>query len=58
MTPPKRGRPPLDVSDPSVTVLVRLPSKQYDAMFDQARRQRLTVPEVIRRRLRPAKPRR
>lgn len=56
MTTAKRppGRPPLDATDPSVDVHVRLPSKQYDAAYTKALAARLTVPELIRRTLRLA----
>jgi hypothetical protein len=47
---PKRGgRPPLDPDDPSVDVHVRLPSKQYDAVYRLAQHARVTVPEMFRR---------
>lgn len=50
--PSKRGRPSLDPDRPSVPVQVRLPSPQYDALWAEARRQDMTVPELIRRTLR------
>lgn len=43
-----RGRPKLQ-NEPSVDLHFRLPAKQYDAAFVQARRDRLSVPEWIRR---------
>jgi hypothetical protein len=46
------GRPPLDDNDESVGVHVRLPSREYDAVYEKARRERVTVPEVIRRAVR------
>jgi len=48
------GRPPLDDDDPSVDVHLRLPSKQYDDTFARAQRERVTVPERIRRDIRDA----
>lgn len=45
------GRRPLDENDPSVDVHLRLPSKQYDAVYEQASRERVTVQEVIRRKI-------
>jgi hypothetical protein len=46
------GRPPLDEHDASVQVCVTLPAKTYDALYAQAKQERLrTVPELIRRRL-------
>jgi hypothetical protein len=48
--PPRRGRgrPPLDPHDPSVDVHVRVPSRQYDALYRRARDARLTVAEYLR----------
>ncbi|PYR30334.1 MAG: hypothetical protein DMF90_27920 [Acidobacteria bacterium] len=44
------GRPPLDDTDrESVMVNVRLPLRQYDAVWQRAQRERVTVPEWIRR---------
>jgi hypothetical protein len=55
VTTPKRrpGRPALDAHDPSVEVSVRLPSRQYDRLYEQAQRERIpSVPALIRRLLR------
>jgi hypothetical protein len=53
VSPPKRqGRPPLDKEDPSVSVNVRVPGKLYDRMYERAQRERVTIPELIRRNLR------
>jgi hypothetical protein len=49
------GRPPLDAEDPSVDVHLRLPAKQYDEAFERAQRERVTVPELIRRALQERK---
>jgi hypothetical protein len=67
----RTGRPPIDDDDDSVPVCVSLPARQYDAIYDRAQRDGVTVPEVIRRDLqraggadpshiqtRPSKPRR
>jgi hypothetical protein len=43
------GRPPLDDDDPSVDVHVRMPGKQYDDTFARSKRDRVSVPEIIRR---------
>jgi hypothetical protein len=51
----KRGRPPLDPSDRAVPVSLALPSKQYDELCRQARREGVSVPEIIRRTLRDRK---
>lgn len=45
------GRPPLQRGDPSVNVNFRVPGTQYDRLEQQARNGRMTVPELIRRRL-------
>ena len=52
------GRPPLDEDDPSVDVHLRLPSKQYDDTYDRAQKERVTVPELIRKDMRAAAARR
>jgi hypothetical protein len=43
------GRPPLKSGDPSVSVHVRVPSSQYDAVYHRASREGLSVPEYLRR---------
>jgi hypothetical protein len=46
----KRGRPPIDPADPvSVSLHVRVPAKQYDALCQQLRRTRETVSTLLRR---------
>jgi hypothetical protein len=45
------GRPPLDRTTASASVHLRLSSRQYDEIYEQARQARLSVPEFIRRRL-------
>jgi hypothetical protein len=45
----RTGRPPLDEHDPSVYVGVTLPSKQYDTLCERAIREKVSVPEIIRR---------
>jgi len=45
----KRGRPPVDPDDPSIPVHVKLPATQYDDLYQKAQRERVTVPELIRR---------
>lgn len=55
MTPdrkPKRGRPKVQAGDVSVPVHLKLPSRQYDAYDKAARDQRISIPELIRRKLR------
>jgi hypothetical protein len=46
--PRRRGRPPLDPNDPSVSVTVRFPGAQYDELYAQARAARTSIPRVIR----------
>jgi len=50
---PRSGRPPLDDEEPSVQVCVSVPASQYDHLFERARTDRVSVPEVIRRQLDP-----
>ncbi|MGH9309054.1 MAG: hypothetical protein ACRD1U_06760 [Vicinamibacterales bacterium] len=49
--PKRRGRPPLDANDPSVPVQVRMPGREYDSVYERARRERVSVPEICRRAL-------
>ena len=49
------GRPPLDDDDPSVSVSISLPSKQFDTYCKRAQREDVSVPEIIRRDLGPNK---
>jgi hypothetical protein len=52
MSEPKRpGRPPLDDRYPSVNVSVRLPTPQYDSLIQLAHRERVSISDVIRRKL-------
>lgn len=48
----RRGRRPLDPNDLTVSLCLRLPSKQFDALDRLARQYRLTTPELTRRLLR------
>jgi hypothetical protein len=52
--PIKTGRPPLDRTDSSVPVNLKLPSRQYDDTYRRAAAARVSVPEMIRRDLRRA----
>jgi len=45
------GRPALDRHDRSAQVLLTLPSKQLDHYCQQALREDVSVPEIIRREL-------
>lgn len=49
---PNGGRPRIDPDDDSVQVCVTVPSRQYDHYAHTARREDISVPEVIRRQLR------
>lgn len=44
----RRGRPPIDATDPSVRVAFRLTSKQYDLAYRRATAARLTLSEYLR----------
>jgi len=44
----KRGRPPLDPTDPAVCVTFRLTTKQYDEAYKRATAARLTLAEYLR----------
>lgn len=43
------GRPPLDPHDPSVQVSVTITTRQYDALYRQARDARISLAEALRR---------
>ena len=45
------ARPRIDPTDQSVGVQVRLPSRKYDALYQRAHRERVTVQDVMRRAL-------
>lgn len=47
----KRGRPPLSDEGPSTDVVVALPPSVYDRLFQESIAERVSVPEVIRRKL-------
>jgi len=49
------GRPPLDEDDPSVSVSISLPSKQFRAFCKRAHDEDVSVPAIIRRDLAPDK---
>ena len=47
---PPRGRPPIGERDcPAPRVHVRVHPAQYDRVYDAARRQGVSIPEVMRR---------
>lgn len=46
-----KGRPPLDVASPTTQVTVRLSVKQLDDLCRQATAARVSLPELIRRKL-------
>jgi hypothetical protein len=50
------GRPPLDQADRSVQVSFSLPSKQLEAVSEQAKQDRVTVQDWLRRLVRTAVP--
>lgn len=50
--PVKRpGRPRIDPDDDSVSINVTLPSRQYDQVYAEAQRERVSIAEAVRRRL-------
>jgi hypothetical protein len=53
--PRRTGRPPIADDDPSTSVHVRLPSRQYDEVYRQAQLERVSIPEIIRRSLDPSR---
>ena len=53
-SPRRRGRPPLDPRDGSVSIHLRVPARQYDLMDRAAQHAKVSVPEIIRRRARRA----
>ena len=50
--PRRRGRPPVDPTDTSKSVSVKVPSKEYDELYRRAHRAGVSVPEIVRRDLR------
>jgi len=46
------GRPPLDPDDPSVGLHFRVPGKEYDRLYREAKAARLELADYIRRALR------
>lgn len=46
------GRPPLDQADPSAQISLKLPSKQLAEVCERAQRNRMSMAEWIRFRLR------
>jgi len=54
MTKRPAGRPPLDAQDPSIPVTVSLPSQELKVYAADAKDERLTVQDWIRRCLREA----
>jgi hypothetical protein len=51
--PNRRGRPPLENAR-STPVNVRMTARDYDAAYARAQRDRVSVPEVLRRAMRAA----
>jgi hypothetical protein len=46
-----RGRPSLE-SGPSVSVTVKFPTATYDALWQRAHRERVSIPQLIRNAIR------
>jgi hypothetical protein len=52
MSEPRRpGRPAIADDDSSTSVHVRLPSRQYDDLYQRAQQERINVPDLIRQSL-------
>lgn len=49
----KRGRPPLSDAEETTHVNLAVPASWYDRIYQEASRERESVPEVIRKRLAP-----
>jgi hypothetical protein len=47
----KAGRRPLDPRDQTVSVSIGLPSRQFHTLCSEASRARVSLPEIIRRKL-------
>lgn len=45
------GRPPVDDDDPSEQICLKLPSRQFDALDREAKIERVSVQDIIRREL-------
>jgi len=57
MTEKKReGRPPLDPDDPSVGIHFRIPGKEYDRLYHEAKSARLELADYLRLTLRRRPP--
>jgi hypothetical protein len=52
MAPRRTGRPPLDPNYPTIQLSLSLPSKRYDELYAQARAERMSMSEFVRRLLR------
>jgi hypothetical protein len=50
-SPRRRGRPPLDPNDSSVSVHLRVTPKLYDELYAQARVRRCSMLDLIRARI-------
>jgi hypothetical protein len=53
--PPRRGRPRIDPLGEPVRVSLTVTAYQYDYLYAASKREDVSVPEVIRRHLRPIK---
>lgn len=48
----KPGRPRIDPDDESTQLCLTLPNKEFDRLYALAQRERTTVPDIIRQKLR------
>ena len=51
MTTRRMGRPTLDPTDRSITFTITLPRRQFDQYAVAALREKVSVPEIVRREL-------
>jgi hypothetical protein len=49
--PRRPGRPPLSPDEGSVKICLTVPTRKYDALDAQAREERVSIPELVRRSL-------
>jgi hypothetical protein len=50
----RADKPRGDPTEPSVSIHLRLPPREYNALYERAERARITLPELLRRQLRRA----
>jgi hypothetical protein len=48
----RNGRPRVDPDDDTANITVALPAREYDRLYAEAQQQRVSVPEVVRQKIR------